>query len=202
MAVTMGRQVETISSMSEATLKVSFVISMLLASILDRSSTSVTSESKCLPAALMRSQIPSRCPLAPDDLGVFEQHFAIADHGVERRAELVAHLGQENRLAAIGRVRQLLGSDEPNRGRRVSFTLALEFGAHRNDVGVEYRHPRHIDDRRKYRDPTDGRQLRRGHQLLNPKQEIGEGESADVPHEQAHHHQRPISQVEEAQQQS
>ena len=38
----------------------------------------------------------------PVFLGLFVQHFAVADNGIERRAQLVAHVGEEDRLGAVG----------------------------------------------------------------------------------------------------
>ena len=40
---------------------------------------------------------------------VLEQNFAVADDGVERRAQLVAHIGEERRLDPAGRFGGLLG---------------------------------------------------------------------------------------------
>ena len=40
--------------------------------------------------------------LWPEVLGFFLQHLAVADDGVERRAQLVGHAGQERGLVAIG----------------------------------------------------------------------------------------------------
>ena len=46
------------------------------------------------------------------ELGVLEQDLAVADHGVERRAQLVAHLGQEVGLGAVGALGLVLGDGQ------------------------------------------------------------------------------------------
>ena len=43
------------------------------------------------------------------ELGVLEQDLAVADDGIERRAQLVAHLGQELGLGAVGALGFVLG---------------------------------------------------------------------------------------------
>ena len=82
------------------------------ASIFDRSRMSLIRPSRCLPARLdlLRGRRCSRVVAAVG--GVFEQDFAVADDGVERRAQLVAHIGEERRLGARRRLRvgaRLLG---------------------------------------------------------------------------------------------
>ena len=62
---------------------------------------SLISSSRCLPAAwiFLRSGMNS---LGAEVLGLLLQHLAVADDGVERRAQLVAHVGQELGLVAVG----------------------------------------------------------------------------------------------------
>ena len=58
--------------------------------------------------------------------GFLDEHFAVADDGVERRAQLVAHIGEELALRLVGGVGLLLGL--------LQLALALlELG----DVGVD-----------------------------------------------------------------
>ena len=50
---------------------------------------------------------------APDGLaGLAQQRIGEADHGVERRAQLVAHGGEETRLRLVGRFRRFLGAPQ------------------------------------------------------------------------------------------
>ena len=51
--------------------------------------------SRCRPAPSTRSSGSRSCL---DGLGILPQHLADADDGVERRAQLVAHVGEELRL--------------------------------------------------------------------------------------------------------
>ena len=39
--------------------------------------------------------------LASMRLSVFQHHFAVADHGVQRRSQLVAHFGEEFRFRLV-----------------------------------------------------------------------------------------------------
>ena len=72
-----------------ATSKLSRYSSILPASILERSRISLISSSRCLPAALILLRSSVNC-LGPQVVGVLLEHLAVADDGVERRAQLVA----------------------------------------------------------------------------------------------------------------
>ena len=56
--------------------------------------------SRCLPAARIfwRSEADPAARL----LGLFEEHLAVADDRVQRRAELVAHVGEESGFRLVG----------------------------------------------------------------------------------------------------
>ena len=49
--------------------------------------------SRCWPAPSIFLRSATR--LLAEIVGVFLQHLAVADHGVERSAQLVAHVGEE-----------------------------------------------------------------------------------------------------------
>ena len=67
------------------------------ASIFDRSSTSLIRSSRCAPHFEIASSA-SRCVARQRAIAL--QQLRIADHAVERRAQLVAHVGQELALGA------------------------------------------------------------------------------------------------------
>ena len=73
------------------------------ASIFDRSRMSLISPSRCLPAPWIFSR-SAIAGLVAAVGRVFDQDFAVADDGVERRAQLVAHVGEERRLGARRRL--------------------------------------------------------------------------------------------------
>ena len=72
--------------------------SILPASILERSRMSLISSSRCLPARVDLLQVGATKPSCSRSLGLLLQHLAVADDGVQRRAQLVAHVGEELRL--------------------------------------------------------------------------------------------------------
>jgi hypothetical protein len=103
--------------------------------------------------------------LATLGLGVLEQHLAVADDRVERRAQLVAHAGEELGLGearalgavlgplgvvlgplrlAHGPLGLVLGLAQLDRGRAVALHLALELRLRGDDVGVVEGHHRDI----------------------------------------------------------
>ncbi len=61
---------------------------------------SLISSSRCLPAALILLEVGDELLLAPRSGRLLLEHLAVADDGVERRAQLVAHVGQELGLVA------------------------------------------------------------------------------------------------------
>ena len=69
------------------------------ASIFDRSRMSLIKASRCGPRRARDRA--ARCP-APTPRGILPQHLGDADDGVERRAQLVAHAGEELRLVLAG----------------------------------------------------------------------------------------------------
>ena len=71
--------------------------SILPASIFDRSRMSLIRPSRCRPALSIFLQVGDEFVL-PVIGRLFLQHLAVADDGVERRAQLVAHVGEELRL--------------------------------------------------------------------------------------------------------
>ena len=62
---------------------------------------SLISPSRCLPAALIFCRSSANCSAA-EVRGLLLEHLAVADDGVERRAQLVAHVGQELGLVPVG----------------------------------------------------------------------------------------------------
>ena len=64
-------------------------------------------------------------PFWPEVLGFLLQHFAVADDGVERGAQLVAHVGQEGALGPVGDLGGFLGFQELGVLRLESFAGAL-----------------------------------------------------------------------------
>ena len=93
---------------------------------------------------------------APVELRVLEQHLAVADDGVERRAQLVAHLGQELGLGAVGALGFLLGMRElASAVASVALDLAQQLGLRVDDLGVVAGHHQHVHRRRERRDDAD-----------------------------------------------
>ncbi len=85
------------SSTIRATLKSSRCSSILPASIFDRSRIELISSSRCLPAAFTFFRSGTR-PSAPTSDRILLQHLAVADDGIERRAQLVRHVREERGL--------------------------------------------------------------------------------------------------------
>ncbi|CDP51104.1 hypothetical protein [Devosia sp. DBB001] len=77
---------------------------------------------------------------APIELGLFEQELGIAEHGIERRAQLMAHLGEELGLGAIGALGIVLGVDQHLGGVAMPLDLAHQLGLAVHDIGVIGRH--------------------------------------------------------------
>ena len=77
------------------------------ASILEISSTSLMSSRRCWPAEWIFLQVALILVVAVVR-GHFLQHFAVTDDGVERRAQLVAHVRQEIALGLVGRLGRFL----------------------------------------------------------------------------------------------
>ena len=75
--------------------------SMRPASILDRSRMSLMSESRCLPEAWMSLRYSS-CFVVQLAEHPLEQHLGEADDRVQRRAQLVRHVGEELGLVLVG----------------------------------------------------------------------------------------------------
>ena len=76
------------------------------ASIFDRSSTSLIRSSRCAPHFEIASSA-SRCVGVQRAIAL--QQLRVAEHAVERRAQLVAHVGQELALRARRGLGRLLG---------------------------------------------------------------------------------------------
>src|SRR6516164_2552425 len=70
------------------------------ASILDRSSTSLMSPSRCLPLASRRWRMPNI--FSDGSPSTVRHQFGIAQDGIKRRAQLMAHIGEELRLVLAG----------------------------------------------------------------------------------------------------
>ena len=64
---------------------------------------SLISPSRCFPAALIRWRSGRNASLA-EVLGLLLEHLGVADDGVQRRPQLVGHVGQELRLVLAGRL--------------------------------------------------------------------------------------------------
>ena len=77
------------------------------ASIFDRSRTSLIRSSSCDPHLAIASSA-SRC--GGVQAAVALQQLRVAEHAVQRRAQLVAHVGQELALGARRRLGRLLGA--------------------------------------------------------------------------------------------
>ena len=88
---------------SSRTSNVSRYSSILPASILERSRMSLMSASRCLPGGVDLLAGRARRPRsAGSPSGLLLEHFAVADDGVQRRAQFVAHVGQELALGLVG----------------------------------------------------------------------------------------------------
>jgi hypothetical protein len=135
-------------------------------------------------------------------LDILEQNLAVANHRVQRRAQFVAHFRQKNRFRAIGLIRQFLGLLQTRRQLPVPLALALEFGTRRHDRGVENRHPGHVDDRRKDRNPAHRGEFRERHDLGKPHADVSQNENNDVAREHRDHDQGTIGQIEKSEQEA
>ena len=87
------------------------------ASIFDRSRMSLISASRCLPAAWIFCRSATVSSL-PSSSASSMQHLAVADDGVHRRAQLVAHVGEE------GALRRLAASAASRASPRATFVSA------------------------------------------------------------------------------
>ncbi len=135
-------------------------------------------------------------------LAVLQQELAVADHGVQRRAELVAHLGQEDRARQVGPFGHVLGLAQADGGGAVAVGLPLQVRLQGDGAHVVDRHPRHVDRGRDDRDPAHGGQFVERHALVETVvHEVGGVEAEQVHGEDAQHQEGPVAQVEEAQQQ-
>ena len=61
---------------------------------------SLISASRCLPAAWIFCRSGMKA-LMPEVLGLLLEHLAVADDGVQRRAQFVAHVGEEGALGPV-----------------------------------------------------------------------------------------------------
>ena len=68
--------------------------------------------SRCLPAPWIFSRSGTSSAHAARPRASSCEHLAVADDRVERRAQLVAHVGEEGALGAVGLLRRLLGHGE------------------------------------------------------------------------------------------
>src|SRR5262245_2650460 len=89
------------------TSNVSSTSSSLPDSILDRSSTSLISDKKYLTAPWILFQSVGQEVLRPAVSRLVPQQLGVEDDCVEGRAQLVAHVGQELALGAVGDLRGL-----------------------------------------------------------------------------------------------
>ena len=108
----LGDHVTEIGDQLRADRSPSASMSMRPASIFDRSSTSLIRSSRCAPHLEIASSA-SRCVAFRRAIAL--QQLRVADHAVERRAQLVAHVGEELALGA----RRRLGR-RPSRGAAAS----------------------------------------------------------------------------------
>ncbi len=131
-----------------------------------------------------------------------QQQLAVADDGVERRAQLMAHLGQEDRLGPAGLVGHVLGLAQAHGGGAVPFGFTLQLRAHGDHARVIDGHPGHVDRGRQDRDPAHRLQRGGGDDLREATVE-GERaqEAAEIEGEQAEDDPGPVGQIEEAEQQ-
>ena len=120
------------SSIRLATLTESSLSGMVPASILETSRMSSMIWHSSAPLVSMSRQYSRyfSVPTGPNTSALMT--WGEADDGVQRRAQLVAHIGQELRLGSVGQLRRLLGVDQ--RGFRL---LA---------VGDVQRHGHHVGD--------------------------------------------------------
>src|SRR5436189_6312890 len=89
----------TTSSITGASEKEARFSSIRPASILERSRMSLIRASKCRPAPSTRSSGSRSCF---DASAILAQHLGDTDDGVERCAQLMAHVGEELRLVLTG----------------------------------------------------------------------------------------------------
>ena len=75
---------------------------------------------------------------------VLEKDFAVAQYRIERRAQFMAHLGEEVRLGAVGLLGFFLGCGQLCQGFLVAGNLTQEFRLGINDGGVITRHEKYI----------------------------------------------------------
>ena len=96
-----GLTIDTTSLTSAGMSTGSMKTSILPASIFDRSRMLLISPSRCRPALSIfcKSSIVVFVALVG---GVLLQDFAVADDGVQRRTQLVAHVGEEVRFGLVG----------------------------------------------------------------------------------------------------
>ncbi len=88
-------------------------------------------------------------------LGVFQQDFRIAEHGIERRSQFVAHLGQEFRLRAIGALGLFLGGPQHLHRVLVAFDFLQKFRLRIDRPRIVTRHEEHVGRRAAGRDDAD-----------------------------------------------
>ncbi len=126
-------------------------------------------------------------------VGVFEQDFAVADHRVERGAQLMAHaghefgLGQPRPFGLGGGLPQLLGGGE------VTLHLGLELDAGGQDLGVIERHHRHIQRGGDGGDDAQALHGDGGRVVEHLRaQDLQQEETGQVGHAHADHHQAQL----------
>ncbi len=93
---------------------------------------------------------------APVNFGIFQHDFRIADDGIERRAQLMAHLGKEFGLGAVGGFRFFLGLGQGRHGFPVAGNFLHQAGLGIDDVGIVDGHHEHIGRRKNRRQNADG----------------------------------------------
>src|SRR6266852_7562807 len=81
-------------------------------------------------------------------LGVFKQDLTVADHRVQRRSQLVAHLGKEFGLGCARQFGFLGGKAERRCGRHMLAHFAFKLGLRSLYFGVVERHHRNVERRR------------------------------------------------------
>ena len=91
--------------------------------------------------------------------GIFQQDFAVAEHGIQRRPQFVAHLGQEVRLGTVGALGVFLGVRQHLHGALMPVDLLQQFGLRIHDARIVARHQEHVGCRAEGRDDADADHL-------------------------------------------
>jgi hypothetical protein len=118
-----------------------------------------------LAGAVDLAQIFGLLGLGRFDLEILQQHVAVADHRVERRAQLVAHLGKKLGFGAICRFGLPLRLAQLDRRGAVILHLMLELGLVGDDIGIGERHHGDVNGGAQRRQDADAGQRTQRHVL-------------------------------------